>query len=205
MMTDRQLLQNSGLGNYLEPEEIQMMLAFGKLTEYSDGEVIMQQGKMSNGIYVVVEGAVEKTARMLGEMTTIIDVFSQGEFFGEISFTENVPSAASVIAKGNVKCLFLTRIYLESISENYCETKYKLFNEISQQVCTRLKKMHDKVVTVISSAEMITQSMFTEMMHSLTKPAQYTLEEGGITYEYLRNMTVFSRFTDDELQELFTH
>ena len=74
-------LQNSALGKYLNDQELKMLLTYSNIVSFSAGETILQQGKKSTGIYIVIEGVVIATAKILGEGTTNLETFGPCSFF----------------------------------------------------------------------------------------------------------------------------
>lgn len=59
--------------------------------DYEAGEVIFDEGSLSDGIYLVLEGRIAFTKELPGKRKRIISYSKEGEFFGEISmFTGQV-------------------------------------------------------------------------------------------------------------------
>lgn len=201
----RDSLQNSVLGNLFNSQELEMLFTHSKILDFSAGETILQQGKQADGIYIIVDGTVILTAKLLGEGTTHLETLGPGNFLGEVSFIEKVPCATSGIARNHVRCLLITNTYVELLSEYLPETKYKLFNAISKQVCERLKKMHDKITHFISHSDMATRPLFSEIIQSLTKPTEIHFEDQAIDIARLEKFPLFHFFTKDEIDELFKH
>lgn len=196
---------SSDLDKYLNTEELEMLFKHNQLVNFSAGEIILKQGKEVEGIYLVLSGNVTVTAKLLGEGTTSLETLGPGSVLGEISFIEKIPCATSVIANENVQCLFITRTYFDMLAAYFPEVRYKLFTIISRQVCERLKRMHDKITTFMTNAEMTTRSLFGEIIQSFTKPTKITFEEGGVNINLLQCVPSFNTFSKDEMEELFKH
>lgn len=79
--------------------------------DYKDGEVIISQGDSPDFFYMVVDGEVVIKRR--GDDKTDpekefhLAELGHGRYFGELAFLTNKPRAASVYAKGSVKCACL--------------------------------------------------------------------------------------------------
>jgi len=195
-------LLQSELSNLFDSQELQLLLKRNHILTYAAGETILQQGKLADGIYLIISGTVLITAKLLGEGTTNLETLSQGDFIGEISFFENIPCATSVIAASNAQCILLSKMYLEFLSAYFPETKYKLSHAISKQVCTRLKKMHEKITTFIRNSDMTSQSLFSEILHSFTKPSEIKLAEAHVDINKLHRSVFFHTFSEHELETL---
>lgn len=77
---------------------------------FADGEPIVRQGQVGNGLYVIVSGAV----RILGG-TTELERLGPGDFFGELSVIDREPRSATVIADGPTGCLALASWDLDEL------------------------------------------------------------------------------------------
>lgn len=83
---------------------------------FSDGETIVRQGEPGDDFYIIVEG----TALVLqcrGEGDTAVEVGKLGpsDYFGEIALLLDRPRAATVVAKGPLKCVKLDRARFERV------------------------------------------------------------------------------------------
>lgn len=198
-------LQNGVLGKYLDIDELEMLLAHSDIVDFHKGENILTQGKSCFGIYIIIAGTVSVTAKLLGDGTTQLEILGPGNFLGEVSFIEKIPSATSIIANDQVSCLLITDTYLKLLSAYFPHTKYKLFLAISVQVCTRLKVMHDKIIHFIENSDMTTQSLFGEIIQSLTKPTEIKDEEMFSQTKKLLQLPLFKYLSAEESEELLKH
>ena len=80
--------------------------------EFADGQSIVQQGQVGNGLYVVVTGA----ARIVQGHDELIRL-GPGDFFGELSVIDQQPRTASAFAVGATACLALASWDLMPILE----------------------------------------------------------------------------------------
>lgn len=199
------LLENSILGKYLTREELENLLSHSKIINFAPGEIILQQGKESPGIFTIIDGTVLVTAKLLGEGFTQLETLEPGKFMGEVSFIAGIPNPTSKIANTHVRCLLITKTYFEFLAAYSPQTKYKIFTAISKQVSERLKKLHDKITQFISTSDMSTKSLFGDIIQSLTKPTEIKIEEAGITSMRLEQLLLFSHFTKDDVDELLNH
>jgi CRP/FNR family transcriptional regulator, cyclic AMP receptor protein len=69
---------------------------------FADGEPIVRQGQVGNGLYIVLTGGV----RVVGG-TTELGRLGPGESFGELSVIDQQPRTATVLADGPTTCLAL--------------------------------------------------------------------------------------------------
>ena len=78
--------------------------------EYPAGAVIVREGEIGTGFFVVVSG----TARVVRDGRTIARV-GPGEFFGELSVLDGGPRNAQVVADEPAVCIALASWELEAV------------------------------------------------------------------------------------------
>jgi CRP/FNR family cyclic AMP-dependent transcriptional regulator len=198
-------LKDSKLNAFLHLSQIDKILQYGELVEFTPGEIIVRQGKLSEGMYIILTGEVDIAARILGEGNSKLDTVGPGAFLGDISFIEQTPSPTTATATGKVKCLYISLMLYELLTGYFPDLKYNLLREISVQVCGRLKKMHDKVTDIINNSNMTTISLLGRVIHTLTQPKQSLKDPKELNIEDLKKKGFFQLFSHDEISELFKH
>ncbi|XP_038067661.1 cAMP-dependent protein kinase regulatory subunit-like isoform X4 [Patiria miniata] len=83
---------------------------------FEDGEKIVVQGDPGNDFFIIVEGQASVLQRR-DEQDEFIEVAKLGpsDYFGEIALVLNRPRAATVIARGSLKCAKLDRERFERV------------------------------------------------------------------------------------------
>jgi CRP-like cAMP-binding protein len=66
--------------------------------ETKAGEVIIREGEPSDGLYVVLEGAVDVTKRQVGK-EVLVSQLREGDLFGEMSCLRKIPATASITVR----------------------------------------------------------------------------------------------------------
>lgn len=201
----KQLLTNSELNQYLNSNELDMLFKHSKILTYQSGEKIIRQGKNTDYLYFILSGFVMVNVKIFDQRIKDLEKLGPGCFFGEISFIEKVPSSTSIVATNQVQCLLITNIYIELLSVFFPETKYKLYLAMLKQICNKLKILHDKIVEFMSNSDMISRSMFGEMINLLTKPTEITLDEAKIKVDQLYKLLSFQEMSKKEIDELLKH
>ena len=116
--------------------------ALGKI--YHDGEVIIRQGEVGDGLFVIQEGQLEILSENEGNQSRI-RVAGKGELIGEMAIFERQPRSATVRALGEARVLtvdrknFLRRINEDpSLAFRLVETMSHRVRELSAEI-VRLK------------------------------------------------------------------
>lgn len=73
---------------------------------YADGEGIIKQGDVADGMYFIEQGSVSIRIDQEGEEVEI-SVLGKGQYFGELALVTHRPRAASAYALENCKVAFL--------------------------------------------------------------------------------------------------
>lgn len=196
-------LEATFLHHYLTHRDLQKLFERNQNVSFQKNELILKQGKIANGIYLVLSGTVEVRARIMGEGNTKIGTLSPGEFLGEISFIEKGPSTTSAIAKTEVDCLWITPTFLNLLCSYYPQLRYKILQALTNQICRRLKLTHDKVKAEISGTGMISQSFFGKVIYSLTQPRE--INKKDVEAYTLPTTNFFALLTPIEIEYLFEH
>jgi CRP-like cAMP-binding protein len=111
----------------LSPTERRDLLDLGISVRAKPGDVIVRQGARLNGIYIVLKGEVrvehgiqvvrqtvvkqpdgrEEVREMPGRLSVEVTRLGCGAIFGEMSFVDDFPTSATVIAASEVEAVFI--------------------------------------------------------------------------------------------------
>lgn len=196
-------LLTTNLGRSLSELELQTLIAHSKIVNFEPGDVIVRQGKILSGMYVIINGIALVTAKVLGEGGTYIATLKHGNLAGEVSLIEKNPSAITIIASTKVNCLLISNNYFSILELIFPETKFKLSWAIANEVGMRIKNVYERIITFISQNEMIVRSVFQEVIKSFTKPTSVRLSENEIAT--LRQESLFKDFNDEIFELLLQH
>lgn len=78
--------------------------------DYAAGEVIIEQGKVGVGLFIMVRGEVRVVRAQAEHEQFELDRLHRFDFFGELSLLDESPRSASVIAAEPTKCLALNKL-----------------------------------------------------------------------------------------------
>ena len=91
--------------------------------------LIVQQGQVGNGLYIVVSGG----ARIVAGSDELAR-FGPGDFFGELSVIDQRPRAASAFAVGDTVCLALASWDLMAVLEQEPQLALNLLRELASRL-----------------------------------------------------------------------
>jgi CRP-like cAMP-binding protein len=121
---------------YLTPNDWTLIVDKAVRKKFKDGETIVQVGRRTSGLYVLVAGKAyvqisSDTVRNIGT----------GEVCGEISFLDDLPATASVIAQGTVEALFIDRPTLQSLFELFPHLGSRFYRSLAGSLSKRLREL----------------------------------------------------------------
>lgn len=123
------------------------------LVEFAPGEVIVQQGRQSRRLWILLEG-VCRVVLEPGDghpNTQPIDLATLEPYsnFGEMSFFHSAPHSASVHATTAVKLLGLERDHFNTLLANPTPAMQKLLLNTLRSIAERLRRMDDWVADLM--------------------------------------------------------
>jgi len=129
MTTVIEALRSSPLVVELTPAETQVLGELVKLRNLLDGEVLLPEGARDGHLHVVVRGriAVVKDG-VHGRM--LLHTVEPGDLVGELSFMDDEPRYASLVASGPTAVLVLDRRDFETLVEREPRVVYKVMRAI---------------------------------------------------------------------------
>jgi len=84
------------------------------IQRYSNGDIIVSEGIVSNNAYIIFEGQVNITKKV-DKKSILINTLVKGEVFGEMGLISQSVRSASVVAVGNVTIGVIEREQFEAI------------------------------------------------------------------------------------------
>jgi CRP/FNR family transcriptional regulator, cyclic AMP receptor protein len=122
-------LQSSPLAAELTPPEIEVLAGLVSIRALKDGEVLLPEGSRDAHLHVIVTGKVD-VARTSGLGRTLLYRLEPGDLVGELSFMDDEPRYAALVAAGATEVLVLARSDLEMLIERSPRIVYKVMRAI---------------------------------------------------------------------------
>jgi CRP/FNR family cyclic AMP-dependent transcriptional regulator len=104
---------------------------------FKKGDVMVQRGKRANGVYLLLKG----TARVQIPSQPVVPAIGPGEICGEMSFLEDAPASASVVAEGDVEAYHLDRPTLQCLFELFPHLASRFYRSLATNLSRRLREL----------------------------------------------------------------
>ncbi|MFN8523020.1 MAG: ABC transporter transmembrane domain-containing protein [Chloroflexota bacterium] len=103
----------------LPPEVLEETARLLLYAERGPGEVICRQGSIGDELFIIGRGDVEIVVADDEGNENIVNVLSEGDYVGEISFLRRTPRTATVRAQTNVELHILRRLDFDALLERF--------------------------------------------------------------------------------------
>jgi CRP-like cAMP-binding protein len=113
----------------LDEKKRKSLVSEGKELSYKAGDIIVREGTMGVGFYLILDGKAEVRK---GER--ILATLGRGQFFGEMSLIDELPRSADVIALSPTKCWALTSWAFAGLVRTNPEVALHMLKEMVKRV-----------------------------------------------------------------------
>ena len=93
----------------LNDEEIGLVAGSCVEEEHGPGELLFAEGSIADRFYIVIEGRVEVWKNYYEPKPDLLAIHGPGHFFGEMALIDELPRSATVVAKDQIRVLYLYR------------------------------------------------------------------------------------------------
>jgi CRP-like cAMP-binding protein len=104
--------------------------------QFKAGESLVQKGKRIHGLYLLLKGTCSV---QISSQTS--HVIGPGEVCGEISFLDELPATANVLAKEATEAYFLDRPTLVSLFELFPHLGSRFYRSLASILSRRLREL----------------------------------------------------------------
>jgi CRP-like cAMP-binding protein len=122
---------------YLTPNDWTLIADKAVRMTFKPGESVVYNGKRTNGVYLVLKG----TARVQISAGEALSRIGPGEICGEMSYLDELPASASVVAEDSVEAYFLDRPTLQSLFELFPHLASRFYRSLATNLSRRLRDL----------------------------------------------------------------
>ncbi len=103
-----ELLKKSSILGAIGDEHLVNLSELVLLRTFSAGQVIVREGELGDGAYLISKGAVAITTQgSTASSTSALGFLGQGEVFGEMALLDQHPRSATATATDETTCIFI--------------------------------------------------------------------------------------------------
>ena len=125
----------------MDPASLKSLEAFSFRRVFAPGELIVEEGRTGNGLFVVISGQVEVMKGLGSEREQPMAVLGPGEPFGEMALLGEWKRSASVRATQEVECLGLDRWVFLAYLNREPQFAIKMLQMLAQRLAEAGEKL----------------------------------------------------------------
>jgi len=105
--------------------------------QFKAGDALVQQGRRTHGVFVILKGSASVQIPGQAQATEI----GAGEVCGEISFIDELPATADVVAQVDCDAYYLDRPALQSLFELFPHLGSRFYRSLASILSRRLREV----------------------------------------------------------------
>jgi nitrite reductase/ring-hydroxylating ferredoxin subunit len=125
----------------LDPGIVTSLEAFTFRRTFDTGDLIVEEGRTGNGLYVVISGRVEVVKGLASERPQVVATLGEGEPFGEMALLGQYPRTASVRALEPTECLGMDRWVFVSYLNREPQLAIRMLQILAQKLAETTAKL----------------------------------------------------------------
>jgi CRP-like cAMP-binding protein len=133
-MTSQSPLASVTLFADLDAAALEGLEAFAFSCSFEDGEIIVEEGRVGNGLYIIVSGQTQVFRNTSDGRVEILRTMGPGEPFGELALLGEWPRTASVRAIEPTQCLGIDRWLFLSYLERHPQVAIRLLQVLAHRL-----------------------------------------------------------------------
>jgi CRP-like cAMP-binding protein len=141
MLSNLDLIRRVSLFSMLTHEQAEALASTVSKKRFKRGEILVEQGRMSNALYIVLTGRTRVLMTDSKGREVILATLKSGDYVGEMSLIDNEPHSATVVADQQVDVLVLGRdSFLRCLGENM-----EMAHSVMRVLVQRLRKASENI------------------------------------------------------------
>lgn len=133
-MASESVLASVSLFADLQPAAIEGLEAFAFRKSFAPGELIVEEGRTGNGLYIILTGQAEVFRDMGNGQVNVLRTMHPGEPFGEMALLGDWPRTASVKAVEATECLGIDRWLFLSYLEKHPQIAIRMLQVLARRL-----------------------------------------------------------------------
>ncbi|WP_040463597.1 Crp/Fnr family transcriptional regulator [Limisalsivibrio acetivorans] len=145
------ILKESRLNDFSR-KDAEDFLSFTRIENYSQGDVILQEGSVGDIFCIIADGEVGISKEVNQQVAFFITTLHKGEFFGEMSLVSSYPRSANAVANGDVKLIVLDRFSMEKLKSEHPILFGKFSWHIAKTLSERLFRLEERISKILDAS-----------------------------------------------------
>lgn len=136
----------------LTPEELDRIIALGRLVTYPKDAMLFLEGDAGETLYIVVDGSVRIGKSVPGAKEEAMAFIERGGCFGEMALFDEFPRSATAIAHQQCRVLFIDKHAFLDLLRGDPIIGRKILWAFCRSLSVRLRETTDRIVALFALA-----------------------------------------------------
>jgi CRP-like cAMP-binding protein len=146
----REVLQSVPFFAHLGADELERVIALGRVVSYPKDMVLFKEGDPGEALYIVVVGAIRISKQIPGVGEEAMYFVERGNWFGEMALFDAFPRSATAIAHQAAEVLFLDRQSLLLLFDQDPIIARKILWAFCRTLSLRLRETNDRITALFT-------------------------------------------------------
>ena len=121
---------------FLTPNDWTLIADKAARMQFKQGAFIVQKGKRTQGVYLLLKGSAKVQIPLQSP-----PAIGPGQVCGEISFLDDLPATADVVALEDVEAYYVERGTLQSLFELFPHLGSRFYHSLASSLSRRLREL----------------------------------------------------------------
>jgi CRP/FNR family transcriptional regulator, cyclic AMP receptor protein len=130
----KELFERIDFFSGLEDKILRKLAEAAVTRQYGKDEVIVRQGEMGLGLYIIVRGRVKVEREQAAGPPIKVAELAAEQFFAEMSIVDNKPRSATVTTMEDTECLLLTRDSFVNLMQKFPEIPIRVARLLAERL-----------------------------------------------------------------------
>ncbi len=129
----------------LHDRQLRRVLQAMQKRQYYEGEIVFEEGRAGQSVFVIRSGQVELVRRASGEKAKVLARLGSGQIFGEMALVDRQPRTATARIAEDGELYLLDAIALESLVRRDAEIGVDIMRNIAIVLSALLRKANEEL------------------------------------------------------------
>ena len=145
-------LKRVSLFKGLDHQQLAGILMLGRVREIEEGQLVFEEKSAGDRFYIIYEGSVRISKVLANVGEEALSILRAGDFFGEMSFFDELPRSARAIANASSKLLEIENSKLKAHFEAHPEVALRFLTAFGQTLSLRIRETNNKFSSLFTIA-----------------------------------------------------
>lgn len=135
----KEVLSGLNIFSGLDQDELAKVADLAKEITFKEGEVVFQEGDPSGTLYIILEGSIQISTKVMEDLDKPLVTLGEGKLFGEVSLIDQNPREARAKAISDTKMLSLSTEDFNQLRKQSPELGIKILDVLTRTVVGRIR------------------------------------------------------------------